>query len=34
VGPDGAQYGGREDDVAQAIVANGLRLMLEEHRTS
>jgi ParB/RepB/Spo0J family partition protein len=34
LGPDASNYGGREDDVAQAIAANGLRLVLEEHRTT
>jgi ParB/RepB/Spo0J family partition protein len=34
LGPDASHYGGREDDVAQAIAANGLRLVLEEHRTT
>jgi ParB/RepB/Spo0J family partition protein len=34
LGPDASNYGGREDDVAHTIVANGLRLVLEEHRTT
>ncbi|MEA2128846.1 MAG: hypothetical protein QOJ85_1737 [Solirubrobacteraceae bacterium] len=34
LGPDGAQYAGAGDDVVRAIAANGLRLVLEEHRTT
>jgi ParB/RepB/Spo0J family partition protein len=34
LGPEASHYGGKEDDVAQAIAANGLRLVLEEHRTT
>ena len=34
LGPDASHYGGRENDVAQAIAANGLRLVLDEHRTT
>jgi ParB/RepB/Spo0J family partition protein len=34
LGSDASHYGGSGDDVVRAIVANGLRLVLEEHRTT
>jgi ParB/RepB/Spo0J family partition protein len=34
LGPDASHYGGSGDEVARTIAANGLRLVLEEHRTT